>query len=95
MSTLSARPRKRKADKGERGLDEEEGLIEVMNKVAESMTAGSSAENDYSMKHSHLGEQRKAETESLMKRFSQKRDLRETGLSAEDPEIMEELEVEI
>jgi hypothetical protein len=95
MSTLSARPRKQNADKGERGLDEEEGLIEVMNKVAESMTARSNEENDYSMKRSHLGEQRKAETESLMKSFSQKRDLRETGLSAEDPEIMEELEVEI
>jgi hypothetical protein len=66
-----------------------------MNKVAESMTAGSSAANDYSMKRSRLGEQRKAETESLMKLLSQKRDLRETGLSAEDPEIMEELEVEI
>jgi hypothetical protein len=95
ISTLSARPRKRKADKGERGLDEEEGLLDVMNKVAESMPAGSSAANDYSMKRSRLGEQRKAETESLMKLLSQKRDLRETGLSAEDPEIMEELEVEI
>jgi hypothetical protein len=36
-----------------------------MSKVAESMTAGSSATNDYSMKRSRLGEQRKAETESL------------------------------
>jgi hypothetical protein len=70
-------------------------LLEVMNKVAESMTVESSAGSDYSMKPSRLGEQRKAETESLMKLLSPKRDLRETGLSAEDPEIMDELEVKI
>jgi hypothetical protein len=66
-----------------------------MNKVAESMTAGSSADKEYSMKRPRLGEQRKAETESPMKLLSQKRDLRETGLSAEDAEVMEELKVEI
>jgi hypothetical protein len=64
MSTLSARPRKRKADKVERGLDKEEGL-QVMNKVAESMISGSSADNDYSMKRSRLGEQRKAELKAF------------------------------
>jgi hypothetical protein len=67
----------------------------VMHKVAESMTAGGSASNDYSEKRSRLGVHRKAETEGLMKLLSQKRELRESGLSEEDPEIMNELEVEI
>jgi hypothetical protein len=94
-STPSARPRKRKAERGECGLGDEESLLEVMNKVAESMTAGSSAGNDFSTKRSRLGEQRKTETESLVKLLSQKRELRESGLAAEDPEIMDEIEVEI
>jgi hypothetical protein len=94
-STLSARPRKRKRDQGECGLGDEQSLLEVMNKLAESMTAGSSDGNDYSTKRSRLGEQHKVETESLMKLLSQKRELRETGLSEEDPELLEELEVEI
>jgi hypothetical protein len=38
-STLSARPRKRKVERGERFTRDEKGLLEVMNKVAESMTA--------------------------------------------------------
>jgi hypothetical protein len=83
MATLGAEPRKRKADRKERSLEEKEGLLEVMNKVAKSMTAGSSAGNDYSMKRSRLGEQRKAETESHMKLLSQKRELLEPGLSAD------------
>jgi hypothetical protein len=94
-SSLSTRPRKRKADQKGRGTGEEERLLDVMNKVAESITAGSSAGNDYSTKRSRLGEQRKAETQGLVNLLSQKRELRESGLSAEDPEIMEELEVEI
>jgi hypothetical protein len=66
-----------------------------MNKEVESMTAGSSADNGYSEKRSHLGAHRKAETESLMKLLSQRRELRESGLSEEDTESMNELEVEI
>jgi hypothetical protein len=92
---LIARPKKRKAEERDRGMGEEEDLLKVMNKVAESMTAGSSAENNYSTMRSRLGEQRKAETESLMKLLSQKREIRESGLSAEDPDILDEVEIEI
>jgi hypothetical protein len=42
-------------------MGEEEDLLKVMNKVAESTTAGSSAENNFSTKRSRLGEQRKAD----------------------------------
>jgi hypothetical protein len=93
--TLSARPKKRKHEKGIHSQSDDGNLLEVMNKVAESMTAGSSADNGYSEKRSRLGAHRKAETESLMKLLSQKRELRESGLSEEDTEIMNELEVEI
>jgi hypothetical protein len=62
-----------------------------MNRLAESMTAGSTAENGHSEKSSRRGAHRKAETESLMKLLSQKRKLRESGLSEEDTEIMNEL----
>ena len=94
MSTLGARRRRHKAEKGERSIDEE-GLLDVMNKVAESMTAEISEDNDYSMKRSRLDEQRKAQIESLRKTFSQKRQLHESGLPAEDPEVTKELDLEI
>jgi hypothetical protein len=94
-STLISRPRKRKQEHEGPSHSTEESLLDVMHKVAESMTAGGSASNDYSEKRSRLGVHRKAETEGLMKLLSQKRELRESGLSEEDPEIMNELEVEI
>jgi hypothetical protein len=78
-----------------RNQSDEGNLLEVINRVAESMTAGSSADNGYSEKRSRLGAHRKAEIESLMKLLSQKCELRESGLSVEDTEIMNELEVEI
>jgi hypothetical protein len=59
------------------------------------MTAGSNAGNKSSTKRSRLGKQRKNETDSLVKLLSQKRELRESGLLEEDPEIMDELELEI
>jgi hypothetical protein len=59
------------------------------------MTAGSSADNGYSVKRSHLGAHQKAETESLVKTLSQKRELRESGLSQEDTKIMNQSEAEI
>jgi hypothetical protein len=59
-----------------------------MNRVSESMTAGSRADNGYSEKRSRVGAHRKAETESLMKLLSQKREIRESVLSEEDTEIM-------
>jgi hypothetical protein len=42
-----------------------------------------------------LGEQRKNETEILVKLLSQNRELQESGLLEEDQEIMDELELEI
>jgi hypothetical protein len=94
-STLRARPKKRKVEERECGMGEEEDLLQVMNKAAESMTAGSSAENIYSTKRWGLGEQRKTETKSLLKLLSQMREIRESGLSAEDPYIIYEVEIEI
>jgi hypothetical protein len=93
-STLIARPRKRKVEPGERFRSYEEGLLEVMKNVAESMTARSSAGNDSSTKRSILGEQRTNETERLVQLLSQKRELLESGLLEEGPEIMDELELE-
>jgi hypothetical protein len=81
---VSASPSKRKNERGIRSQSEDGSLLEVMNKVAESMTAGSSAENGYSEKRSRLGAHRKAETDRLMMLISQKRELRESGLSEED-----------
>jgi hypothetical protein len=95
MQTLSARYRKRKHEQGIRDQSDDGSLLEVMNKVAESMTVGSSADNGYSEKRSGLGAHRKAETERLVKLFSQKRELRESGTSEGDTEIMSVLEVEI
>jgi hypothetical protein len=92
---LSARPSKRKHEKNIRHQGDNGNLIEVMNRVADSITAGSSADNGYSEKRSRLGAHRKVETESLVKLPSQKRELHESGLSEEDTEIMNDLEVEL
>jgi hypothetical protein len=75
ISTLGTRRRKCNEYKGERGLYGEEMLLDLMKRVAESMTAESSADNNYSIKRSRLGEQRKAETESIINFLSQKRDI--------------------
>jgi hypothetical protein len=74
---LSERPNNRKHEKNIRNQSDDGNLLEVMNRVAESITAGSSADNGYSEKRSRLGAHRKAETESLMKLLSQKRELSE------------------
>ena len=66
-----------------------------MQKVAESMTHEEKSVRGTSEKRSRIGEHRKAETESLMKLLSHKRELRESGLLSEDPDIMEELDLEI
>jgi hypothetical protein len=92
-STPDTRPRKRKSTGNDGSLCDEESILGVMNKVAESMTAGGSPELDYCTKRSRFGEHRKAETDRLMRLLSQKRELRESGLLSEDLEVMEELEI--
>jgi hypothetical protein len=94
-SMLSSNPRKRKYEKGVRSASDEEVILQVMHKVAESMAHEGNPVRGTSKKRYRLGEHRKPETENLMKLLSQKRELRESGLLREDPEIMEELEVEI
>jgi hypothetical protein len=94
-STLSSNLGKSKYEKGVRSASDEEGILQVMNKVAESMAHEGNPGRETSEKRSRLGERRKAETENLMKLLSQKRELRESILLSEDPEIMEELDVEI
>ena len=94
-STLSSKPRKRNYKKGLRSASDEEGILQVMQKVAESRKHEEKSVRGTSEKRSRIGEHRKAETESLMKLLSQKRELRESGLLSEDPDIMEELDVEI
>jgi hypothetical protein len=78
---LCARHWKRKHEQGIRNQSDYGSLLEVMNKVAESTNVESGADIGYSEKWSRLGAGRKAETESLVKLLSQKRELRESGLS--------------
>jgi hypothetical protein len=78
-----------------RSASDEEGILQVMHKVAELIAHEGNPVRGTSEERSRLGEHRKAETENLMKLLSQKRELRESGHLREDPEIMEELEVEI
>jgi hypothetical protein len=75
-STLSSNPRKRTYEKGVRSASDEEGILQVMHKVAESMAHEGNHVRGTSEKRSRPGEHRKAETENLMKLLSQKREHR-------------------
>ncbi len=87
---------KQKSSLSDGANSSEDALIGIMSQVADTVTAKSSGHiEDISCKRSRLGEQRKMEGEGLVLLLSHKKTLRDSGLAFEDPEILEELDIEI
>lgn len=84
--------------RGDEGKDDDilSVLREAVSVQRESLSVGSATDNEgYSTKRFRVGERRQAETTSLMKLVAQRRELRETGLDKEDPDILDFLNAEI